>query len=238
MSAGTKNEPKIEVLAKHLNAHLVCQLCNGYFREAHTITECMHTFCKCCFVIAVQNGAKTCPQCDSNLGSNPFEAAKDDRTLQALVDSIFPDFDVIEKEQEKQFYADKGIPLKSMEKKESSSSSSAGGGIKSETAGSDEVVAIIQVMPDQSVPDNRRLPQLERPTLKISRTVQMRKVQKFIHKRLLALDSLDMSNIDVTDISLACKGTMIDLASSLADTLQKFYSSNMNDKITLTYFLT
>jgi len=26
----------------------VCFLCNGYFRSAHTIMECLHTFCKVC----------------------------------------------------------------------------------------------------------------------------------------------------------------------------------------------
>jgi len=30
---------------EELNKYLVCPICNGYFREAHTITECLHT-CK------------------------------------------------------------------------------------------------------------------------------------------------------------------------------------------------
>ncbi|GMI04163.1 hypothetical protein TrRE_jg1082, partial [Triparma retinervis] len=28
-----------------LNSHLTCTLCNGLFRNATTITECLHTFC-------------------------------------------------------------------------------------------------------------------------------------------------------------------------------------------------
>ncbi|CAM9484052.1 unnamed protein product, partial [Phaeothamnion confervicola] len=33
---------------RDLNPHLVCPLCNGYFRDAYTIPECMDTFCKSC----------------------------------------------------------------------------------------------------------------------------------------------------------------------------------------------
>ena len=38
----------IEFSIKDLNEYLTCILCNGYFKEAHTIAECMHTFCKSC----------------------------------------------------------------------------------------------------------------------------------------------------------------------------------------------
>ena len=29
-----------------LNPHLVCTLCMGYYKDACTIIECLHTFCK------------------------------------------------------------------------------------------------------------------------------------------------------------------------------------------------
>ncbi|CCI44700.1 unnamed protein product [Albugo candida] len=27
---------------KDINSHFICTLCNGYFRDAHTIKECLH----------------------------------------------------------------------------------------------------------------------------------------------------------------------------------------------------
>ena len=52
---------------KDLNTHLVCSLCDGYFREAHTVPDCLHTFCKCClfkeFAKKALKDAKNCPTC-------------------------------------------------------------------------------------------------------------------------------------------------------------------------------
>ena len=31
-----------------LNQHLICTLCMGYFNDACTIIECLHTFCRAC----------------------------------------------------------------------------------------------------------------------------------------------------------------------------------------------
>ena len=33
---------------KIMNEHLICSLCMGYLRDAMTVTECLHTFCKSC----------------------------------------------------------------------------------------------------------------------------------------------------------------------------------------------
>ena len=46
-----------------LNAHLVCRICMGYFRGAHTITECLHTFCKSCLLREFDRGQSFCPHC-------------------------------------------------------------------------------------------------------------------------------------------------------------------------------
>ncbi|NXY39373.1 PCGF1 protein, partial [Pomatorhinus ruficollis] len=45
---------------KELNEHIVCFLCAGYFIDATTITECLHTFCKSCIVKYLQT-SKYCP---------------------------------------------------------------------------------------------------------------------------------------------------------------------------------
>ena len=33
-----------------LNQHLICTLCMGYFNDACTIIECLHTFCRVCIM--------------------------------------------------------------------------------------------------------------------------------------------------------------------------------------------
>ena len=87
---------KKTVFVRDLNNLLCCVLCNGYFREAHTIPECLHTFCKICLFTEFDKRslkeAKYCPDatCNANVGLNPKVVF--DRNLQAIVDKLFPQF--------------------------------------------------------------------------------------------------------------------------------------------------
>lgn len=76
---------------------LVCKLCDGYFRDAHTITECLHTFCKTCLLnhFALQERSEhkfSCPQCQLQLETTePLRTSlRLDRVMQNLVDKIMP----------------------------------------------------------------------------------------------------------------------------------------------------
>ncbi|KAJ8611990.1 hypothetical protein CTAYLR_004403 [Chrysophaeum taylorii] len=80
----------IKFKARDVNTHLVCRLCDGYFQDAHTITECLHTFCKNCLLKYLKGGKAVCPRCNVHLGPHPMNAILHDRTLQTLVDKIFP----------------------------------------------------------------------------------------------------------------------------------------------------
>lgn len=40
---GTSPQEEVKVKMKELNEHIVCCLCAGYFIDATTITECLHT---------------------------------------------------------------------------------------------------------------------------------------------------------------------------------------------------
>ena len=55
-----------------LDHFLKCSLCNGFLRNAHTINECMCSFCKACIHQYFITNAKreTCPNCliGTNLG--------------------------------------------------------------------------------------------------------------------------------------------------------------------------
>ena len=98
-----------------LNPHLTCRLCNGYFRDAHTIVECLHTFCKSClfklFSSATKSKAK-CPHCKVSLAANPRTSVIADRTLQQMVDKIFPKMAADDEAAEHAFYAERNIPLR------------------------------------------------------------------------------------------------------------------------------
>ena len=74
-----------------LNQHLICTLCMGYFDEACTIIECLHTFCRSC-VMRHFRDSSFCPQCEKNLGPNPVDHVRTDRTLQSIVEKVFPQF--------------------------------------------------------------------------------------------------------------------------------------------------
>ena len=54
---------------------------------AGTIIECLHTFCRACIMRHFRE-SQVCPTCDSNLGTNPRDLVRTDRTLQSIVDKV------------------------------------------------------------------------------------------------------------------------------------------------------
>eukprot|EP00698_Gefionella_okellyi_P003568 TRINITY_DN13358_c0_g1_i1.p1 TRINITY_DN13358_c0_g1~~TRINITY_DN13358_c0_g1_i1.p1 ORF type:complete len:360 (-),score=47.55 TRINITY_DN13358_c0_g1_i1:94-1173(-) len=76
-----------------LNSFLVCPLCLGYFRDATTVAECLHTFCKgCIFKYFHLNKAQVCPECNVSLGTFPTTQLRPDHVKQAIVEKVFPEF--------------------------------------------------------------------------------------------------------------------------------------------------
>ena len=66
------------VYVKDLNAHLLCPLCDGYFRDAHTVAECLHTFCKTCLYTDFEKRQireKCCPTCNVRLLTSYYQLA-------------------------------------------------------------------------------------------------------------------------------------------------------------------
>lgn len=88
--AGSRKEPtKADMLE-----YLTCWLCKGMYRDAHTINECMCTFCKgCIYKFFLENPNRNkCPQCKCELGGKPLDAIVKDITLQNIADWLIPDF--------------------------------------------------------------------------------------------------------------------------------------------------
>ncbi|GIX65157.1 polycomb group RING finger protein 1 [Babesia caballi] len=71
---------------------LSCALCKGLFCNAHTIKECMHTFCKSCLVLYTVDNGYTCPTCSIAIPGGGIDGAEYDQSIQVLVDKLFPDF--------------------------------------------------------------------------------------------------------------------------------------------------
>ncbi|XP_042895607.1 polycomb group RING finger protein 1 [Parasteatoda tepidariorum] len=78
------------VCIRDLNPQIVCILCAGYFIDATTISECLHTFCKSCIVKYLQT-TKYCPMCNVKVHeTQPLLNLKIDRTLQDIVYKVVP----------------------------------------------------------------------------------------------------------------------------------------------------
>mmetsp|Transcript_4620 Transcript_4620/g.6671 ORF Transcript_4620/g.6671 Transcript_4620/m.6671 type:complete len:281 (-) Transcript_4620:2228-3070(-) len=117
-SSNSQEKPRIintmvEFSLGPVNPHVTCRLCEGYFRDPITITECLHTFCKSCLYYAFSAGFRKCPTCDIGLGGDPFRVTLPDRILEQLVDKVlFKETYKKDRELEHAFYAEKGIKMK------------------------------------------------------------------------------------------------------------------------------
>jgi len=99
---------EILIKTRLFNPYLVCKLCKGYYKEPTTIKECLHTFCKSCIYKSFQN-EKKCPICGVTLGGKFSDSLRQDRIIQALINSIFPEMEMEEVVAEETFYKARGI---------------------------------------------------------------------------------------------------------------------------------
>lgn len=103
---------QIKFHLKPIERHLICSLCEGYLKEAVTISECLHSFCKSCLYIHYSKGKTRCPQCSCVLGPDPYISTIYDPTLQELVDTVLPELKNNDEIAELKYYFDAGIPPK------------------------------------------------------------------------------------------------------------------------------
>ncbi|CAL4927837.1 unnamed protein product [Urochloa decumbens] len=74
-----------------LAACLTCPLCGLLLRDAATITECLHTFCrKCISEEFINKEVCCCPICSIDLGCAPLEKLRIDHSIQYIRSKIFP----------------------------------------------------------------------------------------------------------------------------------------------------
>ncbi|XP_075229937.1 uncharacterized protein LOC142329332 [Lycorma delicatula] len=89
-----------------LNPHLICVLCGGYYVDATTIIECLHSFCKSCIVRYLETN-KYCPICDVQVHkTRPLQNIRPDDTLQTIVYKLVPGLYQNEMRCRRNFYAE------------------------------------------------------------------------------------------------------------------------------------
>ncbi|ESO82104.1 hypothetical protein LOTGIDRAFT_56827, partial [Lottia gigantea] len=88
-----------------VNPHLLCVLCGGYFVDATTIIECLHSFCKTCIIRYLESN-KTCPSCDVLIHkTRPRLNIRSDKTLQDIVYKLVPGLYKNEMRRRREFYS-------------------------------------------------------------------------------------------------------------------------------------
>ncbi|KAI0498049.1 hypothetical protein KFK09_021290 [Dendrobium nobile] len=81
----------VRVKREVLVACMTCPLCKKLIRDATTISECLHTFCrKCIFDKLNDEEEESCPICHIDLGCVPVEKLRADHNLEDIRAKIFP----------------------------------------------------------------------------------------------------------------------------------------------------
>ncbi|CAH1785068.1 unnamed protein product [Owenia fusiformis] len=102
-------EFSVKLRIKDINPHIVCSLCSGYFVDATTITECLHTFCKSCIVKYLQS-SKFCPQCNVKIHeTHPLSNLKPDNVMQDIVYKLVPQLFESESHRREEFAKARGL---------------------------------------------------------------------------------------------------------------------------------
>jgi len=227
----------VNVRAQDLNEHLMCPLCNGYFRNAMSIRECLHTFCRSCLTKEIiYQGLKSCPTCKSHMGGNPLAGCIMDRTMQAVVDAIFPTLAQKEEEDRQAFYAERGIPKKAIKAKDDEMERAAREQAQEEEDHKD-YEEVIKVLPQVGTIEGTPLPGLARPSLKIRMVMKAQKLKAFVYKRVIKLlEEGGGESFPIEKFAFNCRGTPVNLEQKIFS-LKKQAWADQDGPFTLTYYL-
>jgi Zinc finger, C3HC4 type (RING finger) len=87
------------------NEALSCKLCSGFIKDPHTVTECIHTFCKSCLYRYFGDDNRQCPMpgCATKLRGNPFLSICPDPFVRDLTKKVLGDVLELERERERKW---------------------------------------------------------------------------------------------------------------------------------------
>ena len=191
----------VRIPVSELNQLLICKLCLGYFQDAHTITECMHTFCRSCiwayFDRRDDGRSIPCPRCNTDIGFYHIAITKIifDRNIQSIVDKIFP--------------ADVGDSRLIQQQLQQQVSGTYAGPVDQSA-----MEFTVKTMPDEQCEEVTRLPSIPKPSFKGKFDVTVKKIQKFVFARL---DDGVQSTVGGADgIEVLFDGAVLDPKSDLS----------------------
>lgn len=96
---------------RELYPYIRCALCNGFFVDATTITECLHTFCKSC-IVKHFFCSNRCPNCGIIVHqTQPLYNIRPDRQLQDIVYKTVPHLEEVERARLCEFYKERALPI-------------------------------------------------------------------------------------------------------------------------------
>nr|XP_002129324.1 polycomb group protein Psc [Ciona intestinalis] len=96
----------VKLRVRDLHPHVTCHLCNGYFIDATTIIECLHSFCRTCIVRYLEN-RRSCPVCRVQVHkTRPLLNIRSDQTLQDIVYKLVPGLRSDEMKRRRRFWGE------------------------------------------------------------------------------------------------------------------------------------
>jgi len=238
--APVRDPRNITFQTRILNPHLVCTLCMGYFNDACTIIECLHTFCRACIMRHFRE-SQVCPTCDSNLGTNPRDLVRTDRTLQSIVDKVFPQF-AAQASTAATAAAAAATAATAAAKRPASPPAStasprpgkaarpgvaAGGSAAAAEEVQEEISFSLQEEVDESAATNVRL---EKPYLRTSARLTVAHLKKYLAKKMKASAEV------AADLQIMCCGVALPLEISL-DAIVRTHWQQASEDLVLTYRL-
>ena len=203
---------KVTFRVRDLNPHLVCSLCDCYFRNATTITACLPnqcTFCRDCIKKHLAY-ANTCPKCATVLGQ---DACRDDHIIQSLIDKVFPA--EIAASDESAASASSGVKRKASADGAHDGSAGASDEMKRRRTDDDEqdtlafrLEALVETEPE------RQLGNIPKPFLRTSGKLLIIHLKKYLAGKVAFRIEKDAASgeekrveyaLDATDIDILCK---------------------------------
>ncbi|XP_059509007.1 polycomb group RING finger protein 6 isoform X1 [Stegostoma tigrinum] len=110
-SEGEVAQDEQSICLADVNPYILCPVCGGYFIDATTITECLHTFCKSC-IVKHFDYSNRCPKCNIIVHqTQPLYNIRLDRKLQDIVYKLVPNLESSEKKRLHDFYRERGLEV-------------------------------------------------------------------------------------------------------------------------------
>ncbi|XP_060533829.1 polycomb group protein Psc-like [Cylas formicarius] len=92
---------------RDLNPAITCRLCEGYFIDATTLVECLHTFCRSCIIRYLETSKTQCPMCPTD--KKKPQNFRPDPQIQSLVYKLVPSLYFKEMQRREDFYRSTGM---------------------------------------------------------------------------------------------------------------------------------